>query len=531
MFEKSTLSYKETGVLNNLVFQYLSRNEDLKKFYGFYPDTKGFKDLLDTNTFEKTDRKTLVAAAERQAALVSNTTPVTSANIKKLGNKNSYTVTTGHQLCLFTGPLYFIYKILTTINLAEQLKKTHPDKDFIPVYWLASEDHDFEEVNHFFVSGKKIVWESGQQGAVGEMETKNLTSVKEEFAKVLGGGQNATQLISLFEESYLKHSSLSQATRFLVNALFGNYGLVTIDGNDASLKALLRDELKKDIFESIPYKYVTESVENLKRSGYSAQVNPREINCFYKDKGIRSRIEKQNDDFVVVGTDLKFSRAKLEKLIDESPEKISPNVTLRPVYQQKILPNIAYVGGPGELAYWLEYKKMFDKLEVFFPILMPRNFVTVIDKKSISKAEKLGLKVADLFRDETALSKEVQIRTSGVFELEKENEQLKALYKNISQKVERVDTTLGGNVAAELQKAIKGLESVTAKANRALKQRAETEITQLKTIRQKLFPEGIPQERFDNFSVFYLRYGQDLMNNLKSIIDPLSLQQTVLTEK
>ncbi len=531
MFEKITLSYKETGVLNNLVLHYISRHEELKKFYTHYPDAKGFKGLLDSHPFEQTDRKTLVASAIKQASTVSNTSELSAANIRKLENKNTYTVTTGHQLCLFTGPLYFIYKIVTTINLAAELKKAHPNNEFIPVYWMASEDHDFEEVNHLHLSGKKLVWSNDQQGAVGEMDTKALAGIKTELETILGGGQNARQLVQLFEESYLNHFTLAGATRYLVNALFGHYGLVTIDGNDHSLKELFRDEFKKDIFENLPYKYVSQSIDDLKKAGYSAQVNPREINCFYMDKGLRARIEKENNDYGVVGTDIKFSHAELEQLIDKSPEKISPNVTLRPVYQQKILPNLAYIGGPGELAYWLEYKRMFEGLGVLFPILLPRNFVTIIEKKSVAKAGKLGLKVADLFRDENTLSKEVQARTSGVFELEKEKEQLQQLYKSILDKAEQVDKTLGGNVASELQKALKGLGSVAGKANRALKQRAETEITQLKTIRQKLYPGGVPQERYTNFAEFQVKYGPALISEIRGFTDPMELSHVILVEQ
>jgi bacillithiol synthase len=531
MFDKTTLKYGDTGVLNALVSRYLQGAPELSALYNQFPDKKGFKAILNEPPYQTLDRSVLVDVLQSQSSQVKNTSAATLSNIAQLSGKKCFTVTTGHQLCLFTGPLYFIYKIISTINLAEQLKKEFSEFDFVPVYWMASEDHDFEEVNHFYVSGKKIEWSASAQGAVGDLETAGLKDVMDEFREALGNHPYAAELLALFENSYLKHKTLRDATHFLVNELFGKYGLVVADGNDKELKKLFKEQFINDIFYSKPYESVKKTIDTLSKHGYHAQVNPREINCFYIDNNLRSRIEKKDTSYVVVGTEIKWTGEQLKKMISEEPWKLSPNVTLRPVYQQTILPNIAYVGGPGELAYWLEYKKMFDELSVFFPLLVPRNFITIIDRQAHAKMHKLGFEVRDFYKEEQSLEKELLVRNNNIFEISDEVKASEQLYQKLGSRLGAADQTLAASAAAELQKTIKGLENLAAKANRSLKQRSETEMNQLRNIRQKFFPHGSPQERLENFSSLYLKYGKDFIGAVKDASDPFEFAHIQLIEK
>lgn len=531
MFRTTTIDFKDSGVLNTLVLNYINRDEKLAPFYNFYPDKTGFSELLKTNPYQDFNREKLSAILLKQSGLVANASGSSVKNIYTLKEKNVFTVTTGHQLCLFTGPLYFIYKIISTINLAEQLKKEFPGSEFVPVYWMASEDHDFEEINNFNLFGKNLKWESAQTGAVGDFKTAELEALLPALAEILGKSDNATYLTSLFKEAYLNHPSLDLATRFIVNALFGEYGLVTIDGNDKEFKEQFKEEFKKDIFDSSAAALVNSSVKALETLGYTSQVNPRDINCFYIENGLRARIEKVKDQFHLVGTETFFSEKELNGIIDSTPEKISPNVVLRPLYQQKILPNLAYIGGPGELAYWLEFKQLFNNFKIVLPVLMPRNFISVIDKPTQNKIEKLKFAEPDFFRSENELIKDFQVKTNNVFDLEAEKEKLSAFYTGIIEKVSAVDKTLSGSLSAELQKSINGLDIISGKANKALKQRSETEINQIKSVKQKLFPHGVPQERSENFSEFYLKYGKAFFKELKEKTDPFLLKQFLFIEE
>lgn len=530
MFKKTTLDYKTTGVLSPLVSEYLNKNEKLRSYYGFFPDVKGFEELLKSKPYENFDRAKLSEILRAQSGLVANTSEASLLNIEKIKQKETFTVTTGHQLCLFTGPLYFIYKIFSTINLAEGLKKKFPEHDFVPVYWMASEDHDFEEVNNFNAPGRTITWKSSQGGAVGNFKTEELKKLFPEIQELFGKSENANYLLSLFENAYLAHSNLADATRFLVNELFGEYGLVTIDGDDKAFKHQFKDILKKDIFDNSPFDLVNHSIKELEKLGHSSQVNPREINCFFLEEGSRTRIEKAGDVYNLVGTKTTFTKKELEDIVENSPEKISPNVVLRPLYQQVILPNLAYVGGPGELAYWLEFKSMFDFFKALFPILMPRNFVTVVDKPTENKIEKLNFEIKDFFKPEQELIKELQVKKDSVFDLSSEKENISEFYSRILEKASANDKTLSGSVSAELKRVLNGFERITGKTNRAIRRKYETEINQLSAIKQRLFPKNIPQERYENFSSLYLSYGKDFFKEIKDKTDPFLLEQTVFTE-
>ncbi|MES2514414.1 MAG: bacillithiol biosynthesis cysteine-adding enzyme BshC [Bacteroidota bacterium] len=531
MFQKQFIPVSKTALFSSLFADYLTQSEKVKPFYKEHFSSKDFSDYLENYKFDYLDRPVLVRALEKQANFVSNASSTVIANIKLLEKPSTYTVTTGHQLCLFTGPLYFIYKIVSAINLCNTLKQKFPNKDFVPVYWMASEDHDFEEINHVHVFGKKLVWNSSQKGAVGEFSTEGLQEVITELKAILGESDNSKNLIDLFEKAYVQHANLADATRYLVNALFGEYGVVTLDGNDADLKNLFKEEFSKDIFENTSAKLVNETIDELKKH-YSAQVSPRDINIFYKEKGIRERIEKQGNEYVVLNTEIRFTEQELKSIIDTSPEKLSPNVVLRPLYQQKILPNIAYVGGPGELAYWLEYKTMFDAFNIHFPILVPRNFVMLFDKGTQTKIQKLNLTIEDTFRDGEELVKAFIKTQHDDINLETAKNQLAAVYASVLETVSGIDKTLVGTTEAEKQKAINGLATIEQKINRALKQKSETDINQIWTIKGKLFPNNVPQERYDNFSAYYSKYGKEfiigLMATLTYALD--NFEYTILKE-
>ena len=530
MFKTESIDLKRSGAINSLVLDYLNKKETLGSFYANYPDKNGFADLLKTNLYPSLNRNLLSEIAIKQSRLVNNTSQASLKKIESLKQKNIFTVTTGHQLCLFTGPLYFIYKIISTINLSEALKKEFPEHDFVPIYWMAAEDHDFEEVNHFNVFGKNFKWESKQTGAVGNFKTEELKDLFIVIKESLGTSENANYLSSLFERSYLEHKTLKDATRFLVNELFGDFGIVVIDGDDDQFKDQFKETIEKEIFENCSFDKVTESTRALNDLGYSTQVNPRPINCFYLDNSLRARIEKVNSNFEVVGTNITFTEEELRNTIKTDPVKISPNVVLRPVYQQLILPNIAYIGGPGELAYWLQFKKMFDKLNIQFPILVPRNFITVIDAGTKSKIEKLDFKPEDFFKDIQELVNNYQIKTNNVFALDREKEELTKLFDQLIIKITGVDKTLHAATLAERQKTLNGLDLLIGKANKALKQRSETEINQINSVKQKMFPNTLPQERFENFSGLYLKYGPGLINQLKDKIKPFELDHKILIE-
>lgn len=527
--KKSEIPLSETGYFPGLLLDYIHRNNNLNNLYTYIPEISAFRQAIEDKSKETINRELLVNVLKEQYTSVSDC-DLQKANVELLRDNSTYTVCTGHQLCLFTGPLYFIYKILSTINLSETLKKHYPSNNFVPVYWMAGEDHDFEEVKSVNLFGKKLSWENpNAKGAVGQLQTASLKPVIDEFRQIAGESDNAKELVQLFEDAYLAHTNLADATRFLVHSLFGRYGLVIVDGNDARFKKEFISILEDDIFNATNQQLVTQTIAALEKSGIKAQVNPRAINCFYMLDNIRERIESGGDNYQVLNTDITFTKEQLQKELREYPEHFSPNVVLRPLYQQKILPNLAYIGGPGEIAYWLEYKRMFDFHKISFPVLIPRNFALLVDAKSEQQLQKLGFTIRDLFKDAELLVKEFVNKNAGAaLSLAEQEKQLADMFAVIATKAILVEPTLKGSVEAELQKALNSLKTIESKLMRAEKQKQETSLKQIKKLKDKFFPADVLQERYDTITPYYLKSGRQLIDNLKEAFDPLDYKMLVL---
>ncbi|MDO9187902.1 MAG: bacillithiol biosynthesis cysteine-adding enzyme BshC [Bacteroidia bacterium] len=536
--KKSKIPLVETGQFSKLFLDYIKGDSVLRKHYAYEPKIEGFQQVIEDKAKENTNRPLLVTVLREQYSTI-EAWELQKNNIDLLLNKNTFTVCTGHQLCLFTGPLYFIYKIISTINLAETLKKNYPEYNFVPVYWMASEDHDFAEVRSINLFGKKISWNMDAKGAVGNLKTDSLNLVIDELKQILGESENSKELIQLFTDAYLKNINLSDATRYIVHHLFAQYGLVILDGNDKRLKNEFSEIIKDDIINNTNYRLVNETISELERAGFKAQVNPRVINCFYMIDNLRERIEHthnttleegRRDVFNVVNTSITFTKDELLKELTDHPERFSPNVVLRPVYQQKILPNLAYIGGPGELAYWLEYKRMFDHHNINFPVLIPRNFALLTDEKTNQQIQKLGFTINELFKDVDVLIKEF-VNKNANFELslKEQEEKISNVFAEVSQKAMAVDVTLKGSVEAELQKALNALKNLESKLVRSEKQKQETNINQIKKVKEKFFPEGALQERYENMTPYYLRSGKKFIADLKEQFDPLDYELSILT--
>jgi bacillithiol synthase len=511
------INLTDTKQFSPFFTDYIARNPSLTPFYSQYPGIENFGSLLEKKQFPKAKREILHTVLCEQYKSVS---PFPEKQLKLLLDEKTFTVTTGHQLNIFSGPLYLIYKLVTTINLAKALKQKYPSYNFVPLYWMATEDHDFEEISYFYLFGKKYTWETSQTGAVGRMHTQEIKPVLDELP----------EKTSLFEKAYLEHKTLADATRYWASELFGKEGLLCIDADDARLKALFRDVIRKDIFEHTTYQQVSHTSNALTELGYETQVNPRQINFFYLDKGIRERIVGTDSGFEVLNTDIRFSKQELEKLMETNPEKFSPNVLLRPVYQEVILPNLAYIGGPAELIYWLQLKALFDTLKVDFPLLMPRNFALIIGKTYQKKLEKLGVQPEELFADETALKRLfVEKNVTEPVTVEEEQQMLIKAFDLLVEKALQLDKTLEGFVKAEQQKAIKSLENIEKRLKKAEEKNQETGINQLLNVKSRLFPHGSLQERTDNFLNFCLN-DPDFITKLLQVFDPFDYRFQILTE-
>jgi bacillithiol biosynthesis cysteine-adding enzyme BshC len=518
---------KHLWLPNKAITDYVCGAEAIHPFYKYVPSIDVFKKAITDKNTEKYDRKLLVEVITGQYVGIEDQ----PANIAALGINTTYTVTTGHQLCLFSGPLLFIYKILSTIKLAEALQKKYPDNCFVPIFWMASEDHDFKEVNNTYVYHEKLEWADHQKGKVGAYTTRSLASVIEQMEELISNKKWAKPVLKLLKEAYLGQGSLSAATRQLIHHLFGKYGLVVVDGDDRRLKEKFRDIIEDDLLHHIPHRLIGNTSAKLAEN-YKPQAHYREINTFYMTPHLRERIEKEGEGrFKFSGTTPSVTKSELLSLLQNHPERFSPNVVLRPLYQEKILPNLAYVGGPGELAYWFQLRSLFEHYGINFPVLVLRNSIMLLEKSMVKRIKKLGLTVKDLLKPHDPLVKEFLNRASAeATSVEGEQNQLNELFRGLLSRLKKRDPGLAAMAEAEHKRAVKGLKKVQEKMIKAEKINKESSIRQLKKLNEMLYPGGMPQERRENGIPYLAEHGWDFIAAIKSHVATLPEGILVLWE-
>ncbi|MEQ8879425.1 MAG: bacillithiol biosynthesis cysteine-adding enzyme BshC [Cyclobacteriaceae bacterium] len=514
------IELEETHCFSPLFLDYLKQKSELKEFYHAFPEVENFEKLISQRAFPEEKRNSLNRVLVEQYGPL-KTTEAVDFNIHSLNHERTFTVTTGHQLNIFSGPLYFIYKIVSTINACKALKSKYPDYHFVPIYWMASEDHDFAEINHFNLFGKRYEWNTDQRGPVGRFKPHSINTIFHELP----------DSVELFEQAYLDFSTLAEATRFYVNELFGDQGLIVVDADHPVLKEEFVPIIKKEIFENIANPLVEAASARLNELGYKSQAFSREINFFYIDNEIRERIVREDGLFKVLNTDISYSDEDMDRLISERPEHFSPNVITRPIYQETILPNLAYIGGPAEISYWMQLKGVFSAFNVPFPALMPRNFGLIINKSSAKKFRKLNLKPASLFENLNKI-KTLFLENIGnhQFDLSSEKKELGKLFEKIKTKAVEVDPSLSGYVGAESAKGFKILDEIGKKIKKSEEKNNEIAITQIDNLKDKLFPGGGLQERHDNFLNFYLN-NPDFLQLLLDKFDAFDFRFNILLDE
>jgi bacillithiol biosynthesis cysteine-adding enzyme BshC len=500
---------------------YATAQPELSPFYKYSVDIQSFAKVIEDKKKEKINRKLLVDVLKKQYLSFSTQNTV-NINIEALINENTFTIVTAHQPSLLLGPLYFVYKIMSVIHLCKSLKAQYPDYQFVPMFVIGGEDHDFEEVNNINIFNKKLVWQNDEKGAVGMMNTATLLPLLEELKGILGESENAKHIFNLIEKNYTSNQFYHTATQALLNDLFGIYGLVVINMNEAELKRQFSPYILREILEQPSQKLVADTQQALQQLGYKAQAFPREINLFYLREQLRERIVFENSLYKVLNTNFVFTKEELLLELENHPEYFSPNVVLRPLYQEVILPNLAYIGGGGELAYWLERKKQFEYFGVNFPILIRRNSVVWIDEQSKNKMEKLSLSANDIFQDIDILTKNYVTKNSTEeLNFSQEKVDLQGIFKRIESIAKRVDPTLEKTIIGEGVKQLQALEQLESRVVKAEKQKHETALNQIKSLVQKFCPNGGLQERYDNFLPYYIKYGRDFFDVLLEECDPL----------
>ncbi|WP_304343634.1 bacillithiol biosynthesis cysteine-adding enzyme BshC [Chryseobacterium koreense] len=483
--------------------------------------------VLKEENFSSDHRKMLSRVLQKQHSDLS-LSPKQKENLEFLAKENAFTVTTGHQLNLFTGPVFFIYKILQTIKLAEFLNQNFPDRKVVPVFWMATEDHDFEEINHFQTENGYYETKAKSGGVVGKIRLEDDFFISE-FEKEFKDSVFGTELILMMKRAYKKGRTLTESTKLLVHQLFSEYGLILIDGDDALLKEEMRDLFRNELLHQELQNATKETVDFLTEKYGRVQVNPREINLFYLTE-TRNRIEFKKDHFQVVDTELSFSKDEILNELENFPERFSPNALMRPVFQETVLPNLAYIGGNAEIMYWLELRDYFKKINLPFPVLIPRNAMLFVSEKTLTKTKSLGLEIEDWFRNFASVSKSILLNDNEMAHLlDQEEKSLIDQFDHISAKAELTDKTFGNLVNAEKARQLKSFARMRKRLLRAEKIKQHEKLERLEHLFLKVHPGKIWQERVYNFSVFYSEFGKEWLRNCFEAMDAENSQLIIFS--
>ncbi|MBL6607027.1 MAG: bacillithiol biosynthesis cysteine-adding enzyme BshC [Flavobacteriaceae bacterium] len=534
IMEKQLLTYKSTRQFSDLVLDYLEGSDQLRPFFNRAPDLEQVKAQIQekSQSFLPSSRAKLVQALIGQYqdfSLNESFDQRIKLAIQALSGEKTFTVTTGHQLNLFTGPLYFLYKIFGAINLAEQYTAQNPGYRFLPVFWMASEDHDFEEIAHFRTGAHKINWPKQGAGPVGRLMCTDLDEVLNTLDKLWGGTVIGHSMLNLFKSVYTPELTLAQATRKLVHELFKDYDLIIIDGDDAVLKSEFTSIMRHELTENGCSQAIEKTTQALTLKGYHKQVHPREINLFYCDSGLRERIIATESGFAIDQTEMRFTQGELLDLLERRPELFSPNALLRPLYQERVLPNLAYIGGGAEVAYWAQLKDCFATNALTYPMVYLRNSISLIPAKVISKLRRINLEISDLFLPMDELSRRYVARNSGLeIDFSAQITHLKKQFEQLYLMAKQTDASFMGAVGAQEKKQIKGLERLQQRLMRAEKRKHAQDIQRLAKMREWLFPEGTLQERKENMSWGLTQMGPEFLALLKNHIDPSDHRFTLL---
>jgi len=526
--QKEKISRVQTNLFSDLSNQLVYNQNDLLEFI----DTPFTKEAFQIKTRQKKEnysseiRNTLVKELKSKYSEI-KTNELVLANIEKLNNDMTYTVTTGHQLSLFTGPIYFIYKILNTIKLAEYLNLSNTGFSYVPVFWMASEDHDFEEIQSISLFNKEIKWETNQTGAVGRFDLTDFNLVKDSMLELFKNDSDS-EVYQLLES--IDGHNYGDATFKLINRLFEKYGLIIIDGDNKAYKEIFKPIIKNELKTNFSFDSVNETNKKLEIKKIKRQLTAREINLFYLHNQERTRIIKEEQHYKIEGVG-SFDLESILNLVEENPENFSPNVVLRPLFQETLLPNICYIGGGGEISYWLQLKQVFNSTKTTYPLLSVRNSFQLIDSISKKKMDKLSLNNNDLFKDTDILKKDYVLSNSSDLDFEHLEKLVTDYTVNLEAKIQQINEGLINFGKAESVKIKNQLNSIKKKLIKSEKEKNEQSLNQIEQLKERLFPNGKPQERVINFfSICNDGQIKKHLDDLYDAMDPFEKDFIILTQ-
>jgi bacillithiol synthase len=528
-----TLPFDKVPYLSKTDVDYQLNRPALKDYYGFKPELSNIQHQIDYRKQFHTDRELLVEVLESQYESYDPDTLETSS-IKSLLDSNVFTMTTAHQPCLMTGPLYTIIKAIGVINGAKAASQAS-GASIVPVFVVGGEDHDFEEVNHFQLFNDTVSWEHDNTGGpVGRLQTDTLSKVLDIINERLGKSERDEYIKELIRSTHYPGRPYATAFAHFLQKLLGKYGLIVLRMDEPLLKKAFAPHMKREIEEQMSYNEVRPTQISIEDAGYKPQAYVRKLNLFLIKNGIRERIlpvEDTQDAFVIESTNTTIKRQELLDLCEKNPAQFSPNVVMRPLFQELILPNLAYIGGGGELAYWLERKGQFKSFGIPYPMLIRRDSILWIQKRDWSFLKEHDIDMELIFKPaDEWIRHYVEQTANNSVSLEREKQEIAGNFHEIIKKAEALDPTLAKSFEAEKLRQLKAIDSMESRLFRTVKHQHDQTTEKLARIKDRLFPNHGLLERKDNFISYYLKYGDEFFDVLLDKLDPFDPNFKVLVE-
>lgn len=520
------LSFEQINLLNRTQLSIASNQEELSDFINNSYTQENFLKQIDLKkeSFSGQNRK-LIAQYFKDLYSKIECPEELNDNIYNLSNPNSFTITTGHQLTLFGGPAFFFNKIIHIISLCESLNKCYPKYHFTPVFWMASEDHDYDEIKEVNIYNSSFKWQSNQRGAVGRFELGSIDEIKSKFIDLFSNG-SSDDVIS-FINAY-EGNSLSEALFNFLHSIFASKGLLIIDADDKKLKKVFSPIMKEEIENEVIYNSVNQTNIQLLNQGFKVQAHARDVNLFYLTNNNRQRIIKKSD-YYEIGEDV-LSKDELLNLLESEPHNFSPNVLFRPIYQESILPNLCYVGGGGEMSYWLQLKSSFDQFKIPYPIISQRKIVFYLNKNIQKKIKKINLPIASFFKEFSLVKKEYLKSINQEVDYIDADQKLNIFSNSILELSKDIDSQVKFYIGADLEKINKLNKQIKKRIEKSVAIKNEQNIELIDKVKSYLFPSNIPQERFCHFFQFSNQGKLDVLSYLLKEFEPFNHSVLIVYE-
>lgn len=533
------VNYEDLPGFNNLFIDYINSFSLVSPYYKYdYHDDDSFlsainakkESYLKHSDYSRQD----VSAILKSQNEFFNSSDKTFENIQMLNDDNTFAVVTGQQVGILSGNYYTILKAINTIQLSDYLNTIYPDYKFIPVFWLECDDHDFEEINHINIFDSKNILTKLEYFKNGTPQEKYLTpadrnyfdnhieNFKEELFRKLSNTDFAEEIKNIINRSYKEGLNFTVTFARYMNFILKDKGLVFINPADAEIKNILKPVFEKEL-QSFPQscENVIENSAMLEQN-YQPQIKPQVINLFYIYNNNRYLIENKTENvFSLKNSRQTFSKEEMFFNLEKNTKDFSPNVVLRPICQDYLLPTITYIGGPSEIAYFAQLKKVYETFDVEMPVIYPRTSVTFLENRVNNFLVKNEIKFEDIF-DTQKVKMQIIEKTSEVNVEDIISEYIKDLNTalwSLNGEVRKIDKNMETLIKNKSDKYIESLESVKKKLFEAQERLHTSTLSKLQSIIDNIYPDGAMQERKINITYYLNKYGLDIISYIMNQID------------